>query len=89
MHGVASELGVILHAHFFQDARTIGADGRHAQMHDLGHFTDGFARRDQTQHLVFTVRESLMGSLFRPALDGDGQFSPGKGSHIDRPSLPF
>ncbi len=45
---IARDFCVVLELHLLQDARPIGADGRHAEMEYLSNFRDRFPRRDKT-----------------------------------------
>ena len=52
---IAGEFGVVLEIHLRKDARPIGTDGRHAEVHRLCDLGDRFPRRDETHNLIFTV----------------------------------
>lgn len=55
LKSIASKFGVVLEIHLLKDARPIGADGRHTEVHRLCDLRDRFPGRDETHDLIFTV----------------------------------
>lgn len=42
LKGVAGQFSIILHVHFFENARPVRADGRDAEIHNAGDLRNGF-----------------------------------------------
>src|ERR1700737_478792 len=58
---VASEFGVTLHFHLFEDSCAVSADGAYAQREYVCNFADRLAGSDQAHHFKFTIRKQFMG----------------------------
>ena len=68
LDGVVDQFGIVLHVHFFKNARAVGADGFDAQRELIGDFGNGFAGRQQAQNLIFSVRQRFMGHFFKAGI---------------------
>src|SRR5687767_547821 len=57
---IMSQLGVLLHLHFFKNARTVGTDRFRAQCEGLGDFSHRLSDRDQTEYLILSRRQPFV-----------------------------
>ena len=65
LDGVACQLRVSFHIHFFENAGPIRADGFHAELERVSNLCHRHTRRDQRENLELAVGQILVGGHIR------------------------